>query len=290
MRLGSLSFAFLALVLSVRGQIAPASSLNLPANANITPINPGVTLSPASVGSFINFNVGPINGITYSTANAFVGNSGGVSPWINIHFDFNASGLSAGNYSLAFIVSNLMDTGVPSGLAIDGITSNTNVIVEGFESISNPTPLGLPAGWVIHGGGNRGLISGAVNGFSAAVGTQFAFIDTGDSSGTGTISMNPLGGTTGTILKSPEFNLTTGSTLDLRVAFFSNDGSPFYDFGLVQLFASGQSPITNVPAATLFTAVAPTAVPEPVGVALGLGVAALVAASRTRRSRRMALN
>jgi hypothetical protein len=282
MRLGSLSLAFLSCVAPALGQIVPASSSSLPSNVNITPINQGVTLSPTSVGSFINFNVGPINGITYSTATAYVSNSGGVSPWINIHFDFSASGLSAGNYSLAFIVSNVMDPNVTSGLAIDGIASSTNVITEGFEATTSVS--GLPSGWVLQGGGTRGLVSGAITGFSAVAGSQFAFIDTGDSSGSGTISMTPLGGTTGTILRSPEFNLTTGTTLDLKVAFFSNDGSPFYDFGLVQLFAAGQSPITNVPAATLFTAVTPTAVPEPGGVALGLGCAVLVVSWRMRRT------
>lgn len=266
--------------LSVHGQIAPATS-GLPSNSFITAINPGVSLSPSSVSSFSTFGVGPIDGITFNSSNRYISSSGGTTPWITVTLNFNSSGLLTGqSYFLAFMVTNKSDNAYSSGLAIDSVSG---VLTQNFDTGSSS----LPSGWALQGSGaSRGILSPSVTGLAppSAGGTQFAFIDNGLSADTtGTITTSAIGGTNGTVLTSPTFTFTTGSTLSFQVAFLSNDGSPYLDFALVQLFKSTDVPLTNLPAATLFTAIAPSAVPEPATVALLIGGMALGAAWCWRR-------
>ncbi len=277
------SLAFLLLGVAAHGQIAPAPSGSLPNNSHIPSIISGVTLSPTSV-SFTNFNVGPINGATFSSANAYISGSGGATQWVNIHFDNTVAGLSAGNYYLSFIVSNISDHAYDSGLAIDAITS-TNVtggFSQSFETLtsfsSNVTVGG--SSWGLQGTGTRGIIANnTITGLAPADLTHFAFIDNGGSTGGTTISTTNIGGSVGTVLDSPAFSLVAGTTLDIKVAYLSNDGAAFRDFALVQLFKVGDTPLnsgtTGMPAATLFTAVSPAAVPEPSAVAFLMGCGAL---------------
>ena len=258
---GKFAFAAALLVgMVARGQIAPATS-GLPSNSLITSINAGVTLSPSTVSTFSTFNVGPLNGVTFDSSHRFANNSGGTTPWITISFNFNSSSLTTGNYFLGFIVTNKTDSAYASGLAIDAISG---ALTQDFESGTLSS-----ISWPLQGSGaTRGTISSSVTGLSASTGSKFAFIDTNAAVGSGTIGTTAIGGTNGTVLTSPSFSLTSGSTLSINVAFLSNDGSPYLDFALVQLFHVGDVPLTNVPAATLFTAIAPTAIPEPAMTAL----------------------
>ena len=261
--------------LSLHGQIVPATT-GLPNNSLITSINSGVTLSPSSISTFATFNVGPIDGTTYNATNRYsnASNSGGTTPWITVSFSFNTSGLTSGNYYLSFLVTNKSDNQYSTGLAIDAVSG---VLTQGFETGSSA----LPSGWSLQGGGTHGIVSSTVTGLAppSGGGSQFAFIDTGISgSTTGTISTSAIGGTHGIILTSPSFSLTTGSTLSMQLAFVSNDGtSSFEDFALAQLFIVGEVPLTNVPAATLFSAVAPTAIPEPATTTLFQALSCMVA-------------
>jgi hypothetical protein len=221
-------------------------------NANnpfIPSISPGVTLTPNPALLDSNL-VGPLNGILYGPF-GFGGNEGGTTGFVHVSFTLPALPAGATGFRLVWEVSDVIDHSRVSALAIDNVRLG-NTLLFGFDS-------GIPAGFTALGTVGT---SGPITGLSPTQGTAFAFLDT-----TGNIPpiYDTVDGTFGSRLFSSGFSATAGTVLSLDVAFLTNDGGPFHDYGIVAL----------------------QAIPEPASVRLlASGVACLAGfAYRRRRGR-----
>lgn len=155
--------------------VMPSASPALPG------ISPGVVLSQPTA-SLNGLETGPIGGVTYGPGRYPnidpVLDIGGGSDWINSSFTVAA----AGDYKLKFVVMDVGDTTVDTGLAFDNIRVN-DVSIEDFEGPALPGTLtleyasNLSSDWTLVGG-PMGGVSGAVMNFGATSGAQFGYIDT----------------------------------------------------------------------------------------------------------------
>lgn len=94
------------------GSVSPA----VPAQGGPAPaISPGVTLTP-STAYFNGLATGPIGGDNYGPGK-YGGGNGGSTGWVTVNYTVPATG----SYKLFFLVSDVGDTGVDSGLAVDEI-------------------------------------------------------------------------------------------------------------------------------------------------------------------------
>jgi hypothetical protein len=222
-------------------------------NPNLPQISAGVTLAPAT-GGLSNTTVGPLpDGTTYGPL-GFNQNAGGTTSWVTTSYTF----ASAGHFRLIWEVAELVGAQGGDALATDNVSLDGNKLVQ-FQ------PGGmLPGGYT--GLGNAGTSAG-VPGLPTSGGDPgFAWIDVQPNMSTG---IPPLFDTSGNVasasrLFSATFDARAGDVLSLDVAFLTNDGSPFSDYG----------------------AVAMQSVPEPSALILGgLGFASAVGLA-TRRGRR----
>jgi hypothetical protein len=184
-------------------------------NPFLPAIAPGVTISPNP--AFLDGNLaGPLNGITYGPF-AFGANAGGTTGFVHVSFTLPAGG----TFRLVWEVSDVIDHSRPSALAIDNVRLGSTLLY-GFET-------GIPAGFTALGTVGT---SGAVTDLSPTQGNFFAFLDT-------TGNTKPIydteDGTFGSRLLSSPFTATGGSTLSLDLAFLTNDGGPFHDYGIAAL-------------------------------------------------------
>lgn len=194
---------------------APADSHegHLPPN----PIDPGGTLSPAT--SFLDgVETGPLNRITYGPG-AWGGNTGGTTGFVHVHFTIPSNA----NYRLTWEVSDVGDFIVDSALAIDNVLLGGSLLF-GFEA-------GIPGGFISLGTvGTSAVVPGLV----PTQGSNFAFLDT-----TGEVPpiFDTVDGTGASRLISSEFFATVGSILEMDIAFLTNDGDEFHDYGISALNA-----------------------------------------------------
>ena len=196
------------------GGISPQSVPNV-SNPNLPPIDPGVTISPNP--AFLDGNtVGPISGISYGPF-GFGANTGGTTGFVSVSYTI----ATAGSYNLIWEVSNVLDDSRPSALAIDNVRLN-NSLLYGFES-------GIPAAFTALGSVGT---SGAVTDLSPTQGNSFAYLDT-----TGNIPpiYDTVDGTLGSRLVSGTFAAAAGTTISMDLAFMTNDGFPFADYGIAVL-------------------------------------------------------
>jgi hypothetical protein len=212
-------------------------------NPYLPPISPGVTISPNP--AFLDGNpVGPINGITYGPF-AFGANVGGTTGFVNVSYVIPTSG----TFDLVWETSDVIDHSRPSALAIDNVRLN-GTLLYGFDS-------GIPAGFTSLGSVGT---SGAVPDLAPTQGTAFAYLDT-----TGNVPpiYDTVDGTFGSRLISSQFTAAAGTTLSMDLAFLTNDGGPFHDYGIAVL--------------------QPVAVPEPNTLTLALIAVTLVLATHAWR-------
>jgi len=93
-----------------------AGAPSVPAQGGPAPaVSAGVTLSP-SQAYFNGLSTGPVGGDTYGPG-SYSGGPGGSTGWITSTYTIPATG----SYRLFFLVSDVGDTGVDSGLAVDEI-------------------------------------------------------------------------------------------------------------------------------------------------------------------------
>jgi hypothetical protein len=194
-------------------------------NPNIPTIDPGVTLTP-NPALLDGFQTGPLGGATYGPF-GFGGNAGGNTGWVGVSDTIGVSGL----YRLTWEVAGA-DPKIGSALAIDNIRVNGNLLF-GFES-------GIPGvfnalGTVSTSGSVP--VSDPVGGtnpppFSPTEGSLFAYMDI--SGGIAPIydTVDPY---LGSRLYSSLFNLNAGDTLTMDLAFLTNEGDPFHDYGIATL-------------------------------------------------------
>lgn len=186
---------------------APADS-----NENLPPISPGVTLTPG-VAPLDGVATGPLNGITYGPS-AFSGNTGGTTGFVNSSFIFPV----AGTFRLVWEVSDEGNRSFDSALAIDNVVLNGSSL-SSFES-------GIPAAFT-----TRGTVatSGAVPNLAPTEGDSFAFLDT---TGLFPSIFDTVDTTSGSRLISSAFDVGVGDVLTMDLAFLTNDGASFQDFGI----------------------------------------------------------
>jgi PEP-CTERM motif len=223
-------------------------------NPNLPDISAGVTLSPPT-GGLSNTTVGPLpDGSTYGPF-GFNQNAGGTTSWVTTSYTF----ASAGQFRLVWEVAEVFGAQGGDALATDNILLNGNKLVQ-FQ------PGGmLPNGYT--GLGNAGTSAG-VPGLPTSGGDPgFAWIDVQPNASTG---IPPLYDTSGDVASASQifsatFDVKAGDMLSLDVAFMTNDGSPFSDYGAVAL----------------------QSVPEPSSLILGgLGLASAAGLAVRQRRRR----
>jgi hypothetical protein len=228
-------------------------------NPNLPSISSGVTLSPAT-GGLSNTTVGPLpDGTTYGPF-GFAQNAGGTTGFVTSSYTFTAGG----SFVLVWEVASVFGSQGGDALATDNITLNGTKIVQ-FEPGGT-----LPTGY--SGLGTFGTSAG-VPGLPTSGGDPgFAWMDVQGSSGTPT-GVSPIFDTSGDVFSASQLysvvlTVNKGDTLNLDVAFMTNDGSPYNDYGVVAL----------------------QSVPEPSSVVLAavgfVGAAGLGAARRRRAARR----
>jgi hypothetical protein len=184
-------------------------------NPFLPPIDPGATLTPNP--AFLDGNaVGPINGITYGPF-AFGANQGGTTGWVHVSYTLT----TGGPFRLVWEVSDVIDHTRASALAIDNVRLG-NALLYGFEG-------GIPGGFVRLGSTGT---SGAVTDLSPTQGAEFAWLDT---TGNAPAVYDTVDGTFGSRLYSTMFTATAGTVLSMDLAFMTNDGGPFHDYGIVVL-------------------------------------------------------
>lgn len=198
-------------------------------NPNIPSISSGVTLNPGTA-LFNGEATGPLNGITYGPG-AFSGNTGGTTGFVNSSYTFS----TGGTYNLVWEVANVRDTAFSSALGIDNVTLNGSSLYD-FES-------GISSDFTVLGTAGT---SGAVSNLAPTEGSSFAFLDT---TGNYRPIYDTVNGTNGSRLISSAFSVNAGDVLSLDIAFLSNDGASFPDYGIAT--------VTNDPIPD------PTLVPEP---------------------------
>ncbi len=193
-------------------------------NPNLPSISSGVMLSTAS-GGLSNTMVGPLpDGTTYGPS-GFNQNAGGTTGWVTTCYTFTAGGA----FQLVWEVANVFGSQGGDALATDNITLNGNKIVQ-FQPGGT-----LPSGYT--GMGSFGTSAG-VTGLPTSGGDPgFAWLDVQPSSSTG---VSPLFDTSGDVfsasqLYSATIHVQAGDQLCVDVAFMTNDGSPYNDYGIVAL-------------------------------------------------------
>jgi hypothetical protein len=221
-------------------------------NANIPTISPGVTLTPNP--ALLDGNItGPLHGVTYGPF-GFDGNGGGNTGWVSVSDTVSQSGLYQLNWEVAGA-----DPKIGSAIVIDNIRVNGSLLF-GFES-------GVPGGFGPLGTvGTSGplkvtdFVGNPLPDFNSTEGSKFAFLDI---SGGITPIYDKVDHFLGSRLYSSLFSLNAGDTLTMDMAFMTNEGAPFYDYGIATL----------------------NAVPEPGGLLSGTtAIAVLVAAGLIRPS------
>jgi hypothetical protein len=221
-------------------------------NVNIPTISQGVTLTPNP--ALLDGNItGPLNGVTYGPV-GFGANGGGNSGWVSISDTVSVTGF----YQLIWEVAGA-DPKIGSALLIDNIRVNGNLLF-GFDS-------GIPGGFSPLGTvGTSGVLKvtdpmgNPLPNFDPTQGSMFAFLDI--SGGTTPIydTVDPY---LGSRLYSSLFNLSAGDKLTMDMAFMTNEGAPFFDYGISTL----------------------NLVPEPSGImSVSVAIALLSAAGLIRRA------
>jgi hypothetical protein len=194
-------------------------------NPNIPAVDPGVTLTP-NPALLDGFQTGPLNGVLYGPF-GFGANGGGNTNWVSSSFTVTTTGL----YQLIWEVAGA-DPKIGSALTFDNVRINGNLLY-GFES-------GIPAGFT--GLGTVGT-SGALNvtdpvggtsppPFSPTEGNRFGYMDISGGVKPVYDQVDPY---LGSRLISSTFNLTAGDTLTMNLAFLTNEGDPFHDYGIAVL-------------------------------------------------------
>jgi hypothetical protein len=221
-------------------------------NPFLPAISSGVTLSQAS-GGLSNTLVGPLpDGSTYGPF-GFAQQAGGTTGWVSTSYTFATSGI----FKLVWEVAEVAGAQGGDALTTDNITINGNKIVQ-FQPGQ-----ALPGGFT--GLGSFGTSAG-VPGLPTSGGDPgFAWMNVQPSSSTG---VTPIFDTSGEVFSASQiysaaFTVSAGDTLSVDVAFLTNDGSPYTDYGAVAL----------------------QSVPEPsslVGFALGIMVMTAIVARRRR--------
>ncbi len=192
-------------------------------NPNLPAISPGATLSPASTGFDGNF-AGPLpDGSTYGPF-GFNGNAGGSTGWVTTSFTIPTTG----SFQLVWEVANVINCAGSDALATDNIQLNGTELTQ-FQPGGT-----LPAGYT--GLGSYGT-SGAVPDLSPSGGDPgFAWMDVSPTASTGIAPIfDTVDGYSASRLYSATFTANAGDVLSLDVAFLTNDGSPYADYGIVAL-------------------------------------------------------
>ncbi len=196
-------------------------------NAYIPGISPGVTLSPGSNGFDGNF-VGPLpDGSTYGPF-GYSANAGGSTGWVTAFYTLPTSG----SFQLVWEVANVINCAGSDALATDNITLNGNALFS-FQ----PGGVGsLPSGFT--GLGSYGT-SGPVADLAPGAGPAFAYMDVQPPPSSTNVApiFDTVDGYSASRLYSAVFTANAGDTLSLDVAFLTNDGSPYADYGIVALFS-----------------------------------------------------
>jgi hypothetical protein len=194
-------------------------------NPNIPMIDPGVTLNP-NPALLNGFQTGPLNGVLYGPF-GFGANGGGNTNWVSSSFTVTATG----KYQLIWEVAGA-DPKIGSALAFDNVRVNGSLLY-GFES-------GIPGGFTALGTvGTSGAlpVSDPVGGtspppFAPTEGNSFGFMDV-----TGGIKpvYDQVDPYLGSRLLSSTFDLSAGDRLTMDLAFLTNEGDPFHDYGIAAL-------------------------------------------------------
>jgi hypothetical protein len=198
-------------------------------------ISPGVSFSP-SPAPLDGVETGPLGGITYGP-NAFAGNTGGSTGFVHISYTIGQDG----TYHLVWEVADVLAKNLESALATDNVRLNGSLLF-GFEA-------GVPAGFTA-----RGTVgtSGAVPNLAPTEGASFAYLDT---TGEEPATVDTVDGVSGSRLISTEFTARAGDVLSLDVAFLTNDGDQFHDYGVVTLAAPEPGSLTLAAVAVAVAAV-----------------------------------
>jgi hypothetical protein len=196
-------------------------------NVNLPPIDPGVTLTPNP--AFLDGNVtGPLNGVIYGPV-GFDGNGGGNTGWVESDYTVAATG----RYRLVWEVAGA-DPKIGSALTVDNVRVNGSLLY-GFEG-------GIPGSFLSLGSvGTSGAVpvttatGGSLPDFSPTEGSAFAYLDIKHN----TVSpiFDTVDGFVASRLYSDVFMLSGGDTLSMSLAFLTNDGAPFYDYGIAALIS-----------------------------------------------------
>jgi hypothetical protein len=198
-------------------------------NPNLPNISPGVMLvsqaTGLSTGGLSDTTVGPLpDGSTYGPF-GFNNNAGGTTGWVTTCYTFTA----AGSFQLVWEVANVLGSQGGDALTTDNITLNGSKIVQ-FQP-GNPLPTDY------RGTGSYGISPG-VPGLPTSGGDPgFGWMDVQTTSSTG---VSPIFDTSGDVfsvsqLYSAPINVKAGDELCVDVAFLTNDGSPYADYGAVAL-------------------------------------------------------
>lgn len=212
---------------------------NDPVNQNpyLPAISPGVTLSPPT-GGFNNQQVGPLDGITYGPPFGQVPpNTSGTTGWVSIQYTIPTTG----RFQLVWEVGNVINCAGEDALATDNIRLNGSLLTS-FDS-------GLPSGYKPVGSvGTSGSLPIVdpntmmqTGSFDPTSGSAFAWMDVRPKQQGATPIFDPPppvgNGFAASRLISSVFTAGAGNKLTLDAAFFSNDGSPYADYGIVALRA-----------------------------------------------------
>jgi len=194
-------------------------------NPNIPPVDPGVVLSPKS--ALLDGNsTGPLDGVTYGPF-GFGANGGGNTGWVDSEYTVATSG----RYRLTWEVAGA-DPKIGSALAIDNVRVSGKLLF-GFDS-------GIPGGFVAQGSvGASGALSVTTAGgsplpdFGPTEGSSFAYLDI-KKNGVSPI-FDTVDGFVASRLESSVFMLSAGDKFTMNLAFMTNDGAPFFDYGIAAL-------------------------------------------------------
>ena len=214
------------------GGIIPVSAPNA-TNPYLPAVSAGVTMTPNP--ALLDGNlVGPINGTTYGPF-GFAANAGGTTGFAHVSYTLTTTG----SFKLVWEVSDTIDHSRPSALAIDNVRLNGTLLF-GFDS-------GIPGGFSALGSVGT---SPAVTDLAPTQGTAFAYLDT-----TGNVKpiYDTVDGTFGSRLVSTVFTASAGTVLSLDLAFMTNDGDPFHDYGIAVLQAVPEPGTLMLASLTLVT-------------------------------------
>jgi hypothetical protein len=224
-------------------------------NPNLPNISSGVTLTSQttglSTGGFLGtpqngsgyqgpYQVGTsgtnLDGTIYGPS-GFNQNAGGTTGWITTTYTFQTGGL----FQLIWEVADVVGAQGGDALTTDNIRLDGHLLTS-FDS-------GIPSNYSTQGSvGTSGSIplvdpsTGTQAGtLSPTSGTAFGYLDVQDS-GSPSNNVAPLFDTSGDVysasqLYSASFTVQAGDTLSLDVAFLTNDGSPYADYGIVAVAA-----------------------------------------------------